>query len=299
LLTLLEREVDRHSDLEARRLGGGHVEMEEHRIALQQRRDHRPGLQILACLDVARLDDTLRRSLDLRVLEIELRQLERFSRLIGVGLCRAQAGAKGFDLFAGNEPRVALAGGFATLEALLDVSRRRLCFGDRRARRADAERVTSAVDEGQRLSPFDFLPFREHHLVDHAGDTRSHLHVLESIDDARRGDRKLARLGIDVQYFDRKGRQLQTTFSPRGGSFLLLAAGTDAGQDDHHGYRRGDARQSSEPHGTPSTGKSPIAARRSSSPWRRASCAAARLISASKRDWLALKSSIALASPCL
>src|SRR5262249_53146122 len=153
-------------------------------------------------------------------------------------LRRAEVRSEGFDLLTRNETWMALARRLAALQALLAIDGRDLRLGERGARGAHVERVPAAVDECQGLASRHFLTFRERYPIDHAGDTRRHLNVLERIDDSRRRHRKLARLGVDDEHLDRKGCRSQPSLAARlRRSFPSLAARcksadeTDANQE--------------------------------------------------------------------
>ena len=170
--------------LEARRVLLGDLEPQQHRIALEDRREHRAGLEVLALLHGAGLDDAGDRRAHRRVAQVELGDLQRLlarprrrpsrcrprsasARSPRRGRGRASPSARRAGARA--RPRRPSASALAFASARLAPARPR-------SRSARSRSSTSA-------SPcLDLLALDERDLVDRAGDARGDLHLLERVD---------------------------------------------------------------------------------------------------------------------
>src|SRR3569833_926224 len=92
-----------HPGLQARRILLADLEAKQQRIALEDRREHRTGLEVLALLHGAGLDDAGDRRAYRRVAQVEVRDRARLVRGIDIGLRGIDRGLLLLDLLARDE----------------------------------------------------------------------------------------------------------------------------------------------------------------------------------------------------
>ncbi len=259
-----KRDVRGHPGLDARGVGLRDREAQEERVALQERGQDGPWLQVLSSLDGARLDDACERSADSGVPQVELGDAQRLLGRVGVGLRAGDARRVLLDLLACDQARVrdnrSLPARELRLRGLVG------CYGlvERCLRLIDGDVVAIHLDDDERIALLDRLPLDEGDLVDRARHTRGDLHLLERVD-AARGHH------VVLDLTDAERRDLDRVLQLGGRLWFLqrrvvggLRAGERPGEREHgqHDTSLRDSERSSFHLSSVPSGSSPIACRR-------------------------------------